>query len=234
MAAPERSALLYPGYCDIIDISKYQGRPDFVKVKASGFLAVVVKVSDGLLYCDAAATQNLEAARDAGLYTMVYSFAQPGQGRAAEQVKKMYSCLGDQMPHRTVMDLESGTVGWSPQARVDFAEQFVEAALQWSALTPMMYTFPSFAAMMQPALSSSTVLAACPLWVAQYRSVTSAWVPPIGYQPTVPRPWTTWTMHQYSGDGGFRVPGVTGDCDRNLFNGDEATLRDFFGLPISC
>ncbi len=40
-------------------------------------------------------------------------------------------------------------------------------------------------------------------------------------------PWDVW---QYSGNGGYRVPGIVGDCDRNLFRGDEAALQKWFGL----
>jgi lysozyme len=231
MPAPEKPALLYPGYTDIIDISKYQGRPDFKKVKAAGFRGVVVKVSEGTNQCDGSALYNLQAARDADLYTMIYAFARPEQGHPDQQVAKMFDCAGDTMPHRSVMDLETTASSWTPEQKVAFAEAFIEAALKWSILPPMLYTFPNFAKLMQPALGNSVVLAQCPLWIAHYMSTTSGWVPPLGFTPYVPKPFTTWAMHQYSGDGGFRVPGIAGDCDRNLFNGDEAALREFFGLP---
>jgi hypothetical protein len=53
-----------------------------------------------------------------------------------------------------------------------------------------------------------------------YRSTTTPWLPPKGYAPWTPQPWTRWTKHQYSGNGGYRVRGIVGDCDRDIFNGD--------------
>lgn len=231
MTASERPALGYPGCLDLIDVSKYQGHIDFKKVKAAGFVGVVVKASEGTNVCDPTATYNLQAARDADLYVMIYGFARPDQGNAAEQVEKMYSCAGDTMPHRAVMDLESAPAGWTAAQKVEFGEQFVSACLTWSILPPVVYTYPDYAKNMQPALAASTILAQCPLWIAHYGSMTEAWAPPPGFQPYVPKPFPTWSLHQYSGGGGYRVPGISGDCDRNLFNGDEAALRQFFGLP---
>jgi len=69
---------------------------------------------------------------------------------------------------------------------------------------------------------------AYPLWLAQYRSVTSPWAP--SSEADMPRGYP-WKVLQYSGDHGFRVPGIPVDCDRNLFKGSEEDLRDWFGLP---
>ena len=38
-------------------------------------------------------------------------------------------------------------------------------------------------------------------------------------------------MWQYSGNGGYRVPGIPMDCDRNLFRGNITDLRNLFGYP---
>ena len=230
MTQPEKSALLYPGFLDLIDVSAFQGKPDFNKVKAAGFAGVIVKVSEGLSSSDAQALYNLKASQDAGLETMVYAFARPDQGRAADQVDKLYSAAGATMPHRVAMDLETAPAGWTAAQKVDFGEQFVEACLKYSPLPPMLYTFPNFSQGMQPALSGSTVLAACPLWIAHYMSTTSPWAPPQGFQPYTPKPFTTWALHQYSGDNGFGGAGVVGSCDRNLFKGDVACFRQFLGL----
>jgi hypothetical protein len=56
-------------------------------------------------------------------------------------------------------------------------------------------------------------------------------VPPKGFAPWTPKPWTTWTKHQYSGNGGYRVRGIAGDVDRDLFNGDLETFKAYVGLP---
>jgi lysozyme len=230
VSAPELAALGRPGFVDGIDVSQVQGVIDWSKVAAAGFRFVVVKASEGLHYCDPRALANLAAARAAGLYALVYGFARPSQGSPAGQAAKLWDCSGDVMPARAVLDLESAPADWSPAQKVDFGEAFAEAWREYSILEPMAYTYPSFAAGTQPALGASTRLARCPLWIAQYMSTTAGWVPPVGFRPIVPKPWREWAMHQYSGNGGFRVPGIEADCDRNLFNGDEAEFRRFFGF----
>ena len=103
--------------------------------------------------------------------------------------------------------------------------------MQWGALEPAIYTYPDYAKRLQPELSQSTILGSCPLWMATYGG-HQPWVPGPGFAPYVPLPWTSWALHQYSGNGGFRVPGVFGDCDRDLFNGTEEDLRAWLGLPV--
>ena len=38
-------------------------------------------------------------------------------------------------------------------------------------------------------------------------------------------------LWQFSGNAGYRVPGIPVDVDRNVWRGDEAALRAWFGLP---
>ncbi len=58
-------------------------------------------------------------------------------------------------------------------------------------------------------------LADYPLWIASY-----------GASPSIPAPWSSWTMWQYDGNGGQRMPNG-GDADFNWFNGDEEALASF-------
>ena len=68
-------------------------------------------------------------------------------------------------------------------------------------------------------LSAKTAarLAAYPLWLAQYRK----------NDPTVPKPYATWTFWQHTESG--KCPGITGNCDMNVFNG---TLEQLAKLTI--
>lgn len=231
MSAPELAALRRPGFVDGIDVSQVQGKIDWARVAEAGFRFAIIKVSEGATYCDPRALENLAGARAAGLYTMVYGFARPSQGNPSAQVERMWNCSGDIMPARAVLDLESAPEHWTAAQKVDFGVAFADAWREYSILEAIAYTYPSFAQGMQPNLALTPRLALCPLWIAHYASTTVGWVPPVGFRPIVPKPWDAWTMHQYSGNGGFRVPGVAGDCDRNLFNGDEDDLRRFFGFP---
>lgn len=231
MAAPEMPALGYEGYLDLIDVSKFQGKINWVKVAAAGFVGAIIKTSEGTNQCDPTALENIKGAKDAGLYVLIYGFARPDQGSPAEQVQKMYDCAGDTMPNRAVMDLESAPAAWTPQQKVEFGEAYVEECLKWSVMLPALYTYPDFSKRMQPALKQSKLLTSCPLHIAHYMSLTAPWAPPKGFTPYLPEGFSTWALHQYSGNGGYRVPGVGWDCDRNLFNGDLAAFKKFLGLP---
>jgi GH25 family lysozyme M1 (1,4-beta-N-acetylmuramidase) len=223
---------MQPGRIDGIDVSKLQNPIDWTAVYDAGFRFATVKASEGVAYCDPKATESLDGARAAGLIAMSYGFARVSQEKPAEQVKRLWDCSGDVMPARVVLDLESAPASWGPAQIVDFGEAWVEAWSSYSILEPVFYSYLAFIKdRMSPAIAKSTTLAACPLWMAVYKSTTVPWAPTSIQQPPLAPPWKTWALWQYSGDGGYRVPGIGVDCDRNLFNGDEAALRAFAGLP---
>ena len=61
----------------MIDVSSYQGRVDWRKVKAAGQERAYIKLSEGLALVDLDAARNLANARDAGVQVGVYHFAHP-------------------------------------------------------------------------------------------------------------------------------------------------------------
>lgn len=222
-------ALRYPNTCDGIDVSSVQVIATPSMVAYAGFQFAFVKASEGTGYLDPRRVEHLKKLRDVGLICGVYGFCRPSQGNPREQAKKLWEGMGESYECRTVIDLEAAPDTMTSQELVDFGEAFADEVLSWGIVQPVLYTYPSFAQKLQPALGKSSRLGLCPLWIAQYRSVTDAWVPPLGAKPIIPKPWTDWTIWQYSGNGGFRVPGIVGDCDRNMFQGDFAALRRFFG-----
>ena len=68
-----------------IDISSYQGNPDFTKVKGAGYSFVIHKVTEGHTYKDARAAQNIPAAKAAGLHVGVYHFMRARDEATAAQ-----------------------------------------------------------------------------------------------------------------------------------------------------
>lgn len=226
-----RPALRYPGYVDGIDISTVQTIYDPQAVADDGFVFATVKASEGVGYCDPKVLEHLAKLRDVGLICNVYTFLRPSQGRAIEQVQKAFECAGDTFTMRLALDLEGAPDGMTPEQIVAFAEECIGECMSHGVLAPEFYSYPDYIRRrLQPALASSWILGECPLWIAHYGSNTAPWVPPQGFTPFVPAPWTRWTKHQYSGNNGFLVRGIHGDCDRNLFNGDLATFRRYMGL----
>lgn len=236
MTAPERDALCYPGFCDVIDVSSCQTAAiDWVRVRAAGFVAAIIKAADGAKGVDPDALENLERARAAGLFTLVYLFARISDDPDAE-ADNLWRASGPTMPHRAVVDLESAPAGWTPEQIARGGIKLADAIEQRFGQPPDLYTYRDFYDhRVLPAILADAELADAyarlPLWIAHYMSTTTPWVPPPGFQPYTPKPWSRWTLHQYSGNGGFRVPGVPGDCDRSLFNGDLDALRKHLGLP---
>jgi GH25 family lysozyme M1 (1,4-beta-N-acetylmuramidase) len=234
MSAPTRPALGYPGYTDGIDISVAQTILDPQAVADDGFAFATVKASEGVGYCDPKVLDHLKALRDVGLICNVYAFLRPSQGRPKDQVGKAFDCAGDAFPLRLALDLEAAPDGMTAEALVGFAEACVDECLHHGSLQPEVYLYPDFTRRrLMPALASSPVLGACPLWMAFY-GPGGPWLPPAGFNPWTPQPWSTWTKHQYSGNGGYRVRGIAGDCDRDLFRGDIETFKAYMGLPNEC
>jgi GH25 family lysozyme M1 (1,4-beta-N-acetylmuramidase) len=206
-----------------IDVSGYQPRIDWHEVAASGVDFAIVKVSEGLHSLNAHAAEQIAGARSVGLLWGVYAYAHPGQGRAADQVDALWSHMGDTTPHILALDLETSD-GLDASAVVDFAVEWVAHAIDAFGRSPWLYTFPSFEASCIRSGVHSALLASCPLWMAHYNGRDAETGSPI-----VPAPWSEWTAWQYDGKG--KVPGVAGDCDRSVFNGDVAALRRHCGLP---
>ncbi len=224
-----RPALRLPGFVDGLDLSAVQRIDDPAAVYAAGFLFAFVKCAEGLRGRDPAYQRHVDALRGAGLHVGAYAFARVSQGAPAAQARHAYDAATADGRHvvRLVLDLESAPPETTSGALFEFAVDWLEEARR-AGCAPVLYSYTSFLAARFSPADRATLLAAAPLWLAQYRSVTAPWAPASEADMPTAYPWAMW---QYSGDKGHRVPGIVGDCDRNLFRGDEASLRDFFGLP---
>ena len=222
-------ALRLPGYVDGIDVSSVQTITDPAAVYDAGFLFAFVKATEGLRGRDPAYQRLTSALRGAGLHIGAYAFARVSQGDPAAQARHAYDAATADGRHvvRLVLDLETAPAETASGALFEFAVDWLEEARR-SGCAPVLYSYTSFLTARFSSADRATLLAAAPLWLAQYRSVTAPWAPASEADMPKAYPWAAW---QYSGDKGHRVPGIVGDCDRNLFRGDEATLRAFFGLP---
>lgn len=229
-----KDALRLPGFTDAIDVSRVQSISDADAVYRAGFRAAWVKASEGVAYCDPRALAHLDELGHAGLLVSVYGFARISQGNPRAQAERLLACAGDVYRTRPMLDLESAEAGKSATELCDFAEAFVERINDEGASSPTLYTYTSFLReRLMPEIAKRPRLVALDLHIAQYRSLTTAWAP--STSADMPRglgPWgDNWRAWQYSGDKGFRVPGVVGDCDRNLIRGDETEVRRWFGYP---
>ncbi len=96
---------------------------------------------------------------------------------------------------------------------------------------PVIYSYPAYCWAHSPALAKELALGEYPLCYASYREDGS--IPLLAREAVVhalPKPFTRWSLCQYSGNTGQPVPGVAGPCDRQAFNGTSGDFAAFCGI----
>ena len=230
---PDRATM---GIDAVIDISRFVTVTDFRQVHASGILGVVQKATEGGNYVDPTCAPRRSAAEAAGLLWGTYHFGtgqMPGERQAA-----FYLSVTRPGPRTLLaLDLELNEPNPANTMRLDQAEEFVKAVANATGRLPVVYVHPTWADgeplpnsgySLGTRITPSSILARCPLWVADYHD-----------SPEVPQAWAAvgWKLWQYAGDehagkpayGQTNIIKGVSHCDRNLFNGDAAGLRRFWG-----
>ncbi len=220
----------------VIDISHSTVVNDFRLAKLrSRILGVIHKASEGGDWRDPLYTKRRSEAEAAGLLWGAYHFGTheyPGSAQAHLFLKAARPGPATLM----ALDLEFNEQNPGNTMKLHQAEDFVRAVVDATGRHPMIYTNAAWAddePMGHPGhrlggrITEHSILAHCPLWLADYRS-----------QPEVPSAWRGqgWHFWQYAGDSddggprGHRVRSVWGieSCDRNLFHGDASMLRRFW------
>ena len=196
-----------------IDVSYYQGKIDWEKVKASGIEFAIIRLGyrgygqEGKLVEDQMAYENLEGALDAGLKVGVYFFSQAitveEAVEEAEFVLKRIKVYDITMP--VVFDWEyiseeARTAKMDRRTLTDCYKAFCEKIAE-AGYTPMAY-FNSYQSRQLMYLHE---LEDYPFWLALYSD-----------RMTYPYRFEMW---QYTDSG--RVPGIEGNVDINLYFVDE-------------
>ncbi len=225
---------MIPGFVDALDVSQVQRVTDAKRVYDAGFRVAWAKSSEGVGYCDPKVRGFLAELEGAGLLVSIYSFVRISQGTPQAQAEKLFACAGDVFRTKVMLDLESAAKGVPATQLCDFAEAFVERVLEEGISTPTLYTYTSFLReRLMPEIAKRPKLLALDLHIAQYRSTSAPWAP--ASYADMPRglgPWgRDWKAWQYSGNAGFPIDGIEGDCDRNLIRGTPAEVRAWMGYP---
>lgn len=222
-----------PGLDAVIDISHNVKVTSFAAVRRSNILAVIHKVSEGGDWLDPSYTPRRRQAEAAGLLWGGYHFG-TRQFSGEQQAASFLSAC--QPGPQTVMalDLEPNDANPRNTMRLDQAEAFVLAVEKATGRLPMLYSHPAWAdgeiygrrrISLGASIRPGSILARCDLWLADYRET-----------PRLPVAWATrgWKLWQYVADETSQnfafgseprhVEGV-GHCDRNMYNGDVASLN---------
>lgn len=243
-AAPRLLATTQPitapsdvGLDAIIDLSHTAAVSDFTLVRASGILGVLHKATEGGDWYDPLYARRKVQAQAAGLLWGAYHFGThqyPGSQQAATFLAAMQSDPATLM----ALDIEPNERNPGNTMTIEQAEDFVQTVYQATGRLPLVYIHPTWAnggvygrarLSLGRAVSPQSILAACDLWLADYR-----------VQPEMPAAWANrgWRFWQYAGDdyagggGPFgplsrAVSGVD-RCDRNLFQGDAIALYQYW------
>ncbi|MBF0562225.1 MAG: glycoside hydrolase family 25 protein [Alphaproteobacteria bacterium] len=203
----------------------------------SGILGVIHKASEGVGWMDPRYKERRIQARSAGLLWGAYHFG-TYQHSGTEQAEAFLAAARPDDSTVLALDLELNERSPGNSMRLGQAEDFVHTLNAATGRMPLLYIQPVWADGKPVGGSSRTLggrigpdssLAACDLWLADYRS-----------RPELPSAWAGrgWRLWQYAGDGhagrnspfgayARSVSGV-GHCDRNLFNGNEDDLRHYW------
>jgi lysozyme len=221
----------------VIDISHNVTVTDFTLVRRrSNILGVIHKATEGGDWVDPSYGVRRGQAEGAGLLWGGYHFG-THQYSGQQQANAFLAVCRPRPSTLMALDFEPNDGNPRNTMNLAQAEAFVQTVYQATGRFPLVYTHPSWAdgrpsgrgrVRLREPISSSSVLARCDLWLADYRE-----------EPEVPSAWAgrSWRLWQYSGDEtesnaayGSEPRAVAGvsHCDRNLFAGDTTALYRFW------
>lgn len=198
-----------------IDVSYYQGVIDWEAVANDGIVFAISRVSDGPTHIDTQFQNNWQGSKANGLIRGAYQFFRSNRD-PVEQADHLLDVMGpleagDLPP---VLDLES-TDGVSVSERIQNVRTWLDRVESAVGMPPIIYTGGYF----WNSHMSTTEFSDHPLWHAGYTG---------GDCPTtVANEWNDWTFWQYTSSGS--VAGISGNVDRNHFNGN---LDDLMALTL--
>ncbi len=187
---------------DGIDVSHWEGKINFRRVKEAGIRLVYIKATQGTTVVDPDFERNYrEADRERmriGFYH--YVTARDVEEAKAEAVFFSEKIKGKNQHARPAMDFEE--FGELPRREIrEISMEFLRELEQRTGVRPVIYSDASNAA----TVFDDDRLREYPLWIAQYGVE----------RPDMENPWRRWSGWQYTDAG--RVDGIAGDVDRDFF-----------------
>ncbi|GAA3503850.1 lysozyme [Streptomyces prasinosporus] len=202
-----------------IDVSHWQGAIDWTSVRGAGIQFAWMKATEGTGYKDPSFNTNYPAAYRAGVIRGAYHFARPDVSGGATQAGYFVGNGGgwsrDNLTLPGVLDIEHNPYGamcygLSTTQMRTWINDFYTAYKSRTGRDVVIYTTASW---WNTCTGNWTgMYGKSPLWVAHW-GVSS---------PTLPSGFPTWTVWQYTATGS--VSGVSGNVDRNRFNGSRDRL----------
>ncbi len=213
-----------------VDISHWQGYPDFKKMKKAGASFVYIKASQNM-WEDKSFQHNWEGAKEAGLLRGAYHFydMRAGSEKPKRQAEYFANLLmkdpGELLP---VMDFECPGVAGYPdypghEQSDRIVREFADKIYRTLGVLPMLYTNLAGIMNLNPL---TDLVKKMELWIAWYN--LQSHYPKYGV-------WPDWRIWQYKSTGDGLAFGVESKgVDMNAFNGTIEDLYDYAnGLRLS-
>ncbi|MFC3033338.1 glycoside hydrolase family 25 protein [Pseudoalteromonas fenneropenaei] len=188
-----------------IDVSHYQGTPDWQQIASQPLHFVYLKATDGITYLDPQFKANLSQLKDTPLLYGAYHFFEPKDDPKQQAAHYLSYVQGQALPLVPVVDIEvtQGVAADEIQTKLQVWLDEVEQAL---GCRPMIYSNGPF---WQRYLG--TQFNHYPFWLADY-----------AVQPTLPASRDNWQLWQYSEKG--QITGISQLVDLNVFKGTPEAL----------
>lgn len=180
--------MIQPPY--ILDIYHDNVIPSFADAKQAGLAAVIHKTSQGTWMRDPLYRSRKQEVTGLGMLWGAYHFGELPNPR--NQADIFLGIVGNDANTRICLDLEPNTQNNHGNMNLASAEEFLTYVQFVTGRWPMVYTADYY--IKDIGGYESPVLAKCELWVAAPEAV-----------PVVPKPWTKWTLWQFTNgeDGPF-------------------------------
>jgi GH25 family lysozyme M1 (1,4-beta-N-acetylmuramidase) len=198
-----------------IDVSHYQGTINWASVKAAGIQFAWIKATEGTTYKDPTFDANYLHAYNNKVIRGAYHFARPDVSSGATQATYFAGHGGawsrDNLTLPGMLDLEGGCYGKSVSSMQSWILDFYNTYKSKTGRDVVIYTSASWWNTCTGGWSGMSTRS--PLWAASWTSASD---------PTIPNGFPYATVWQYTSTG--RVSGVSGNVDRDRFNGTRTRL----------
>ena len=194
-----------------IDVASYQGNVNWKSVKAAGISFGFDKATEGTGYTNPYFASNWSAMKANGIIRGAYHFGHPAYSATTQAdffFNTVHPVSGDL---QMALDIEV-TDGQTPSQVWSWIQAFIARIKYHTGRPGIIYTGYYF---WRDSVGNPTNNLNCPLWLAAYVSNPAPYVPPA---------WSTWSFWQYTSSGS--VPGVSGNVDRDAWNGTLSGLKN--------
>lgn len=218
----------YPHRAFGIDVSRYQGQPDWRLVKNAGVNFVYIKLTEGRTHQQPIGLVNWEAAKSAGIDVSGYHLANlihNGEETDAEGGARNFLSMLEKVDGwgmAPALDLEHRKIKehvdvYGSYKTLQWIERWVDEFHAALSIYPTIYISRHG---VRELGSNHGCLPVYPTWWPHYDKSTWGDAPDRGLDC-----WDTWTYRQITDKG--NVPGVSGFVDVDYFYGDVASWREF-------